>query len=331
VESYQQYLSEDSGDVEAELVVDRFAQRLRGLAEPWLVLFDNVDNPDDFKNVSPLKLQLGKGLGSFLVTTRSAPDRISIAHFHIEVGPMNEQESIELFAKCLDRNDHDPSELSALRDRLGGIPAALRLTARCLNKSRNKSVRHFIEVFDRYLASGPLGDVDVITTIMSQETIPGSYDDTSDEEQGADHVEIESVLSCVPSLTAGSTISSSLASGVVENIKSDVLTMLIKDRDIRWLFKETPKRITHDRFQRNFLRLFRSLLSDLRKQLGNRDQELPQVLRILKFQSRNIASHICQEIFDLKAQSAALSSLARQVPDKYGHLVSFFENDRYGH
>jgi hypothetical protein len=146
----------------------------------------------------------------------------------------------------------------------------------------------------------------------------------------ADEVEIESVVSNLPSLTAGSTVSSALTTALLADIKSDVLTILSKDEELCVLFKETPRRIRHDKFQRNFLRLFRSFLSDLRKQYRNGEQELHQVIRILRFQSRNIASHICQEIFDLKAQSDALSSLALQAPDKHGHLVSFLEDNRYG-
>ena len=77
-----------------------------------------------------------------------------------------------------------------------------------------------------------------------------------------------------------------------------------------------------------FLRLFRSFLSDMRKEYGSKNQELHQVIGVLRYRSRNIAHHICQEIFDLKAQSDALSSLARQVPDKDRQMISFLEDDR---
>jgi hypothetical protein len=151
------------------------------------------------------------------------------------------------------------------------------------------------------------------------------------EEQHVYEVEIQSFFSNPgPSLTTGSTISSSLAPGLLEDIKSDILTILIKDEELRGLLKETPGRITHERFQSNFLRLFRLFLSDIRKQSHNGGQELRQVIRILMYQSRNIASHICQEIFDLKAQLEALQALALQVPDTDGQLIRFFENDRYG-
>jgi len=123
-----------------------------------------------------------------------------------------------------------------------------------------------------------------------------------DDQQPTDEIEIQSVFSnLLPSLTAGSTISSSLTPGLIEDIKSDVFTILTKDEDFRGLFRETPERIPHERFQRNFLRLFRLFLSDIRKQSGDGEQVLHQVIRVLKYQSRNIVSHICHEIFDLKA------------------------------
>jgi hypothetical protein len=104
--------------------------------------------------------------------------------------------------------------------------------------------------------------------------------------QSADEADIESILSNLPSLTAGSTISSSLTLGLIEDIKSDVLTILAKDEDLHGLLlTETPKRITHDKFQRNFLRLFRLFLSDIRKQSNTGERELNQVIHILRYQS----------------------------------------------
>lgn len=147
--------------------------------------------------------------------------------------------------------------------------------------------------------------------------------------QQADEIEIESVLSNLPSLTAGSTISSALTLALIEDIKADVLTILTKDEELHELLQETPKRITHDKFQRNFLRLFRAFVTDIRKQPESEEQELRQVIRVLRYQSRNIVSHICQHIFDLQEQSEALLSLAQQTPDKGGQLTSFFGNDRY--
>ncbi|KAH6838570.1 hypothetical protein B0I37DRAFT_409119 [Chaetomium sp. MPI-CAGE-AT-0009] len=131
--------------------------------------------------------------------------------------------------------------------------------------------------------------------------------ENEDEKQEMDEIEIESVLSDLPSLTAGSTISSALTLGLIEDIKADVLTILTKDKDFYALFQETPKRITHEKFQRNFLRLFRSFLSDIRNKSHVREQDLlRQVIRVLRYQSRTI-----------------------QVPDKGSHLTSFFQDDRY--
>ena len=75
-------------------------------------------------------------------------------------------------------------------------------------------------------------------------------DENEDKGQAAISADIESVLSdSLPSLTAGTTTSSSLTSGLIENIKSDVLTALTKDEGLRGLLKETSEKITHDRFQ----------------------------------------------------------------------------------
>ncbi|EAQ91630.1 predicted protein [Chaetomium globosum CBS 148.51] len=108
------------------------------------------------------------------------------------------------------------------------------------------------------------------------DTAEANHIENSVHNQEADAVEIESVLSNLPSLTAGSTISSALTLTLIEDIKADVLTILTKDEDLHQLLRETPKRITHEKFQRNFLRLFRAFLSDIRKQSNNGEVELRQ-------------------------------------------------------
>jgi hypothetical protein len=527
IESYRRELGEGSG-VDDELLVKMFARQLQAQHEPWLVVFDNVENPDDFNKFGPLRLQLGEGLGSFLVTTRLSPDQLpmlnpSAKHMVVGVDPMNAHEARELILKHLGANDHSPPGLSALIDRCAGLPLALSMAAVRLSHG-DLSIQRFIELLDRSENSGvasrqllkqypavepnthdkildftedepltieearearaqyfvvcitrddksgsgsdhekrkpsweralhfELPDIKKEETQrtlrkLARTTIPVAekFDDLSenqkrqvehalvqlqervdnewfqtalvqledriekkprekdykkgkyhqeyrgpsgvaraapkpransnhsrvatervsitayfkralrpgvnpfdlpgpadarlhglksdiadeDEEPQSDDAEIESVLSnFLPSLTTGSTISSSLTLGLIEDIKSNVLAVLTKDEDLRRLLKKTPKRVTHDRFQRNFLRLFRSFLSDIRKQPDTRAQEIHQVIRVLRYQSRNIASHICQEIFDLKAQSDALSSLALQVPDKDGQLISFLGDDR---
>ena len=574
VESYRKYL-DDASAMDGDLVVEKFAKQLQNLDKPWLVFFDDVNNLDDFKRLGPLRLQLGEGFGSFLVTTRLMPEVLPIpkpaAKYNaIRIQPMEKYEAMDLFLKALGPNEkYDLSDLSDWIGRLAGIPLALHMLAAALrngNMSREaiseqlSPLTHYYEDYEEdpasvwtdvlqslsSLARGQLAylacfDPDrismelveeyerrapspisarnareqliqsslircahetqditmhrltrhtvleelrtqnrlefvatlamdilashyeaaaadddmgdplaldpyarhveavmglesvtpyrsvkaklakarllgviggfhsrhrnpgsaekaLLTSLEVYETLPGTErqqlqlvrrlaathriegkriealkleaelcrrlglrergdkngrnetaidDDVEtlsnshpssssptsdeDEEQEEDKADIESVLSnFLPSLTTGSTISSSLDPGLIEDIKSDVLTILIKDKDLRTLLEETPRRITHDRFQRNFLRLFRSFLSDIREQSNSEEhnQELHQVVRVLRYQSRNIASHICQEIFDLKAQSEALSSLALQVPDKDRHLVSFLDNNR---
>ncbi|KAK3295275.1 uncharacterized protein B0H64DRAFT_143713 [Chaetomium fimeti] len=524
LESYRRCLREPSG-LDPELVVERFAQQVRELDKLWLIIFDNVGDADAFAKFGPDALQLGEGRGSFLLTTRYPPSRLSIAKHKVqrfkavEVGLMDTDEAKELLLHALDPDEVDSSELSAMIDRAGGFPLALSMLPtllrgkttpttspgaeglwkyqipppssslaneylfglacldvtgipidilveyeRCaslamgakealyllvgshviryagggqimmdqlvrdtgLTQLRSQDrleliarlamdavanlyqrrkilpdpyatqvealmelesaspyrsletnlakgrlflakgtfflsqglpaaaegpLRRSLDVYsglagyeDRdmlamvvpalataYLAQGRDAEAEQLearyqTRVADAEQY-NAHSDNETEDQEADDVEIESVISNLPSLTAGSTISSALSLALIEDIKADVLSILTKDEGFHGLFQETPKRITHDKFQRNFLRLFRSFLSDIRKQSDDGEQELRQVIRILRYQSRNIASHICQQIFDLKAQSDALLSLARQVPDKGGQLTSFFGDE----
>jgi hypothetical protein len=487
LQSYRQCLQEPSG-TRPEILVHRFAQHLRKLDGPWLVVFDNVENVYAFKELGPEGLQLGDGHGSFLLTTRFPPDYLSIPRsstgrfkaIDVGMGPEDTSEDylsqlseleydfisclafldvngipIELVEECwkqsslnmgtqdmrewLERSllvDHNawgefrflkrarPYALHKLQrenklaraaalamDALANVyfnlsdkeqqsqhkswdsygrhaeaimqvesafpyssPEALAAQARLFHArgtfllatdmpaSAEKALRMSLEIYDNLKlprsrhhqravlsrlatacrAQGLHADAGQLEARFQEGEIRSSgpwkrakgtsrvdHSNSGAEDQDMDEVEIESVLSNLPSLTAGSTISSALTLALIEDIKADVLTILTKDEELHDLLQETPKRITHDKFQRNFLRLFRAFLSDIRKQSDNGEQELRLVVRVLRYQSRNIASHICQEIFDLKAQSEALLSLAQQVPDKDGQLNSFFGDDRY--
>ncbi|KAH6635867.1 hypothetical protein F5144DRAFT_159885 [Chaetomium tenue] len=536
-ESYRYYVQETS-ETPAEILVEKFAQQVRELEKPWLIIFDNVDDiePEAFQRLGPEGLRLGKGRGSFLLTTQSPRQHRTLSDSterHIEVKPMDRKEAEELLLRTLGKRHHDPAEVSAFINLMGGLPLGLVMAAKTFFADRTPAIaldlQSLVPLVDQLLSSVPsfrheyfsclaclqadgistdlleeyqrcaslttkwkeaeqillksalirrqagcqitihqaLQDgvrnwlrkqgrlesvaglvmktvanvyfakaysnqksfedlyaqhVEAMMKILSTfsynsletlgakarlfhargtfllsndmptaaeealrtsltiyDSLPDSrhqqlalvsrlatacraqgLDDEAKELEGrlqeaeirstrsgervmhtaeanhiengvynqeADSVEIESVLSNLPSLTAGSTISSALTLALIEDIKADVLTILTKDEDLHELLRETPKRITHEKFQRNFLRLFRGFLSDIRKQLNDGEAELRQVIRVLRYQSRNIASHICQEIFDLKEQSEALLSLAQQIPDKGGQLSSFFGDD----
>ena len=76
-ESYRRYIQEPSG-THADILVRKFARHLQKLDGPWLAVFDNVEDVDAFEELGPEGLQLDKGHGSFLLTTRYNPYRIPI-------------------------------------------------------------------------------------------------------------------------------------------------------------------------------------------------------------------------------------------------------------
>jgi len=158
-------------------------------------------------------------------------------------------------------------------------------------------------------------------------SVQEAWDSTAEEDMAvsADRRsdnDLESTVSGVPSLMTGTTISSSLAVAPMETVAKDIVRMLSKDDGMRALFVETPYRMSMERFRRNFLRLFRSFLSDLKHEMhGSRG--LCSAIGALKYQSRNIVWHVCSEVFTDKAASDALAQLARQEPDKAKQLYDY--------
>lgn len=148
-----------------------------------------------------------------------------------------------------------------------------------------------------------------------EEDIPVSADRRYDDD-------IESVVSGVPSLVTGSTISSASTVAPMESIAKDIMRMFLKDRELRALFVETPYYVGIDKFRRNFRRLFRSFLSDLQREMDG-NAELRLAARTLMYQSRNIVWHICNEIFRDKMASGTWSQLALQELDKEKQLHDY--------
>ena len=135
--------------------------------------------------------------------------------------------------------------------------------------------------------------------------------------------ELESIVSAMPSLTTASTLSSfAVPANLIDTAPGWVLELLAKDEVMRNLLASTSSKITPDKFQRNFLRLFRSMLSGIKADSNIADGNLRTGLRFLRHQSRNISSHICKEIFGIK-DGEDWSALSRMRPDKSWQMKKY--------
>ena len=132
----------------------------------------------------------------------------------------------------------------------------------------------------------------------------------------------ESVASGVPSLTAGSTAASTITIELIDHLQRDVFRLLSKDDEMRYLFSETPTRVGVDKLHRNFLRLFRQFLSDLRKEIvGQPDVWL--AIQTLKHQAHNIARYASSEVFAGQVDASAWHALASQTADKMKQIQRY--------
>lgn len=98
-------------------------ETLGARASPWLMVFDNYDNPGDFKNIKAF-FPFGFA-GSVLITSRHAGlDRLGI---QISVTRMTESESLELLLSRsnLLSNDENDAEGSRIVEKLGYLPLAI--------------------------------------------------------------------------------------------------------------------------------------------------------------------------------------------------------------
>jgi NB-ARC domain len=138
-----------------ELVNGWLSRPLRKCTEPdsldnkvhWLLIFDNVDNEDALSEYWPKA-----GRGSVLVTSRDP--RAKHNHYTkngMDIPPLSKKESEDLIQKktLIKANASQREALSAIADKLGGLPLAITHMASVIRNLRMESYSEFIEGYEK--------------------------------------------------------------------------------------------------------------------------------------------------------------------------------------
>ena len=106
-------------DIPPETIIRRFLDQLHSAdAEDRLVVFDNVENLDDLKDLTPE----GKGIRAIITTTRHL-DWESLGWLPITIGIFEREQSITLLCKRSGDTDRDAADQIA--EALGDLPVAV--------------------------------------------------------------------------------------------------------------------------------------------------------------------------------------------------------------
>ena len=106
-------------DVPPETIIRRFLDQLRSTDETnRLFVFDNVENPDDLRDLTPE----GSGVRVIITTTRHL-DWDSLGWFPLTVGVFKREQSIALL--CGRTGDTDRDAADQIADTLGDLPVAV--------------------------------------------------------------------------------------------------------------------------------------------------------------------------------------------------------------
>ncbi|KAL1623881.1 hypothetical protein SLS54_004348 [Diplodia seriata] len=112
----------------------------------WLIVLDNVDNPDLLHDYWP-----GTGQGSILLTSRNpvTRDGIYANSEGMDLSPMQTEEAISFLSRLAKRDaEHQSPELySKIAQTLGGLPLALVLMAAIIRRE-HLSLKEFLEKYD---------------------------------------------------------------------------------------------------------------------------------------------------------------------------------------
>ena len=132
-------------DVPPETIIRRFLDQLRSAdAEDRLVVFDNVENLDDLKGITPE----GSGIRVIITTTRHL-DWDSLGWLPLTVGVFDREQSITLL--CGRTGDTHRDAADRIADALGDLPVAVTQAA-----ATAKSGRHSLSNYLERLSNHPL-------------------------------------------------------------------------------------------------------------------------------------------------------------------------------
>ena len=93
------------------------------LAQKWLIIFDNAENPNQLQNYWP-----GGGNGSIIVTTRHKNIFFDMTQAEIQIDPFSEEEGAKCLLSLLTEEHDVPLDRTAalqLSQQLGGLPLGI--------------------------------------------------------------------------------------------------------------------------------------------------------------------------------------------------------------
>ena len=133
---------ESSHDVQAMLSF--FHQWLRELVKPWMLVFDNYDDPIGFPDI----MNFYPDHGSVIITSRhQSSKRLGVA---FEVGALTDEEGVELLLRSVKDEDQGPEFLAEARRvvaKLGHLALAIDQAASYIS-ARQMSLPTFVELFE---------------------------------------------------------------------------------------------------------------------------------------------------------------------------------------
>ena len=118
-----------------------------GFAKPWLLIFDNVDDP------RVLDVWRPQGAVQTLVTSRIGNWSLGVSS--IEVDAWELPEAIDYLVRETARADLSQAELAELAEALGRLPLALSHAAAYLRRRKAVTIRDYLGDIDRHMNEAP--------------------------------------------------------------------------------------------------------------------------------------------------------------------------------
>ena len=129
---------------DAQVMVSIFHQWLRGLKSPWMLVFDNYDDPPAFQDIADFYLDSG----AIVITSRHpSSKRLGTA---FEVGAMTDEEGVKLLLRDAKHDEQSPELLAEAKEvvaKLGHLALAIDQAASYIS-ARQMPLQVFVEIFE---------------------------------------------------------------------------------------------------------------------------------------------------------------------------------------
>ena len=137
-----------SNNLEIDLQVDAVLANLQDFGTPWLMVFDNYDDPKTFNNIDYFMPSCSHGI--ILITTRHE-DTLKLADFPMNLPSLLDVDAINLLevtSTQTDYNENDRAIKTDIVNRLGNHALAIAQAGSYIQDSKI-SFRDFLDVFER--------------------------------------------------------------------------------------------------------------------------------------------------------------------------------------